>query len=171
MTLPVTDREFWLNRILTAFAKGLELHKCIYITDYKTWNDIQNTTAGLLRRIIHDGCWLLDAGCGYGALYDCLKQHPANNSIRYTGIDLSPDLIEIAKIRNPEGNFIAADITRTEYKDDYFDVAICRSVEGMLHDNCPTETANEFVSTVTRMSKVTIFMEYGDLLNFKRISK
>jgi len=46
---------------------------------------------------------VLDLGCGDGILYSLFFE---NNGFDYTGIDISPDMIQQAKEKNPKGNFI-----------------------------------------------------------------
>jgi len=50
------------------------------------------------------GISVLDIGCGQGDFYNYLLKR--NNTIQYTGIDVSPEMIKIAKEKNPNANFI-----------------------------------------------------------------
>jgi len=54
-----------------------------------------------------DGCSVLDVGCGFGDLYGYLLDRGLH--INYTGVDLSPDFIDIARITYPDAAFIMAD--------------------------------------------------------------
>jgi 2-polyprenyl-3-methyl-5-hydroxy-6-metoxy-1,4-benzoquinol methylase len=54
-----------------------------------------------------EGCSVLDVGCGFGDLYEYLCRNGVN--VDYTGVDLSPDLLEIARQRHPDVRFISAD--------------------------------------------------------------
>jgi 2-polyprenyl-3-methyl-5-hydroxy-6-metoxy-1,4-benzoquinol methylase len=59
---------------------------------------------------------LLDVGCGTGAMIEATKPR------RATGIDISPDMVEIAKARlktHPEYTFLAADITKFKAAETY----------------------------------------------------
>jgi trans-aconitate methyltransferase len=51
---------------------------------------------------------ILDVGCGMGDFFPLLRQH-FNNFI-YTGIDIVPDFIDIAKERFPEATFLKTNI-------------------------------------------------------------
>ncbi len=51
---------------------------------------------------------ICDFGCGFGDLYDFLVKKFSN--IHYTGIDISPKLIEEAKRQHPDLTFILGDI-------------------------------------------------------------
>jgi SAM-dependent methyltransferase len=54
-----------------------------------------------------EGCSVLDVGCGFDDLYKYLCRNGID--VDYTGIDLSPDFVEIARQRHPDATFIAAD--------------------------------------------------------------
>lgn len=58
------------------------------------------------------GCDVLDIGCGFGDLYDFIRERGAAN-VRFTGTDLNPALIEAAKRRYPDASFHATtDLTQ-----------------------------------------------------------
>lgn len=52
------------------------------------------------------GCSILDIGCGFGDLLDCVIQSGATD-VRYTGTDLNPALIEVAQKKHPAASFHA----------------------------------------------------------------
>ena len=54
-----------------------------------------------------DGCSVLDVGCGFGDFYEYLRRRGI--AVDYTGVDLCPDLLEIARRRHPDARFVAAD--------------------------------------------------------------
>lgn len=54
-----------------------------------------------------NGSTVLDIGCGFGDLFDYLKMIGSN--VTYTGIDIVPVLIETAKLRHSDGEFILGD--------------------------------------------------------------
>jgi SAM-dependent methyltransferase len=161
MPLRVTTQEFWRTRIWEVVASGLELHQIIYRTDIRNWNNIQYDTAKLLRGILPTSCRLLDAGCGYGALYEVLHAVPHFANVQYTGLDLSEDLIGIAKIRYPNAIFKQCRLEDADYPADHFDYTVFRSVEGMLNDNGHSTSWTIAFDNVKRMSKNIILIEYG----------
>lgn len=171
MNLPVTLTEFWRHRILKAFATGKDLHTCIYDIDYATWVSIQELTVTNLKKIVPLDSTLLDAGCGYGAVAGYLKACAAMRTVKYTGVDLSPELIEIAKIRSPSSTFLVKDLRSTDYETDQFDFALVRSVEGMLDDNCTEVGSKAFMVEVSRIAKTVIVMEYGSVSDYKLLRK
>lgn len=57
-----------------------------------------------------DGCRILDIGCGLADFYGWLKS--AEISVDYTGIDLTPDMINMARARYPEITLQTADFCK-----------------------------------------------------------
>ncbi len=62
----------------------------------------------IARLIDYSGLSVLDLGCGTGALYRTLTSKFHN--IRYTGIELVPEIASAASSRHPEAEFIAGTI-------------------------------------------------------------
>jgi SAM-dependent methyltransferase len=156
---PVMTAEFWRNRILKAISTGKELHTTVYETDPSTWRKIGYKTYKLLDKHLRAGDRFLDAGCGYGAVYDFMDRW---TNIKYTGVDISPDLIEMAKTRYPSGNFLVADLRQLPFEDQSFDLAFCRSVRGMIIDNLGEETWHQMETELLRVAKQLLTAEYGD---------
>ncbi len=67
---------------------------------------------------------LLDAGCGTSPMISLLsKKYPDKH---YTGLDLTPAMIEQAKAKNlPNATFVVGDCENFPFGDDSFDVIIC----------------------------------------------
>jgi SAM-dependent methyltransferase len=74
---------------------------------------------------------VLDAGCGNGRLYELLK----DKKVEYTGLDLSDELIAIARRQHPEVRFTVGNILELPYPSGTFDVIFCIAT---LH-HLPTE--------------------------------
>lgn len=67
---------------------------------------------------------LLDAGCGPAPMVQLLaEQYP---DAHYTGIDLTPKMIELARAKNlPNADFVVGDCENLPFEDNSFDVVIC----------------------------------------------
>ena len=67
---------------------------------------------------------LLDCGCGTAPMLTLLqKKHPDKH---YTGIDLTPEMIEVAKAKNLPGvELVVGDCEKLPFPDNSFDAVIC----------------------------------------------
>ena len=67
---------------------------------------------------------LLDVGCGTGPMIELLaKEYPDR---RYTGLDLTPKMIEVAKAKRlPNAEFFVGDSENLPFADESFDAVIC----------------------------------------------
>lgn len=161
--LPVDTSAFWKGRIYNAVATGKELHTIIYNTDYEDWRRIYNETSELLKQHIRAGEKLLDAGCAYGPLFDCF-QRPED----YWGIDISPDLIEIGRIRHPNIRLEVGDLRHLpQFTDKFFDFVVCRSVEDMIKENLSDSLWEEMSTELKRVGKKLLLMEYTNPVTCK----
>lgn len=78
---------------------------------------------------------VLEVGCGFGRVGRAIMKHYPD--VAYTGIDVSPDLIEAARKRLPDAELIVADLATWE-SDRQWDVVVSVSVLGHL---LPTDIA------------------------------
>ena len=157
-TLPVMTEEFWRERLFDVISHGRDLHQVIYHTDYEVWKKVQDNTEALLRGIVVSGTKVLDAGCGYGSAYEALCL-----DAKYIGIDLSPELVRIAKTRHPHVDFRVGNLTSLpEFEDGYFEVCLCRSLRGMILINLGLEVWKNIERELKRVAKRLYLVEYGD---------
>jgi ubiquinone/menaquinone biosynthesis C-methylase UbiE len=77
--------------------------------------------------IIPPGASVLDVGCGTGDLLRALKPR------RGVGIDLSPRMVEIARGKHPALEFVAGDVERFDFQEQ-FDYILLSDVVGHLDD-------------------------------------
>jgi len=105
-------------------------------TRYSAWPEFN-----LFNKYLNKGEKILDLGCGNGRLLDFLK----DKNIIYTGVDNSEKLIEIAKIKNPQANFLAADSLNLPFQDNYFDkifsIAVLHHIPSVYFRKCFMEEA------------------------------
>jgi len=156
---PVCDPKFWGRRILSSRESGREMHTAIYDIDPETWSEIQRQTRNALLVHVKPGDRVLDAGCGYGALADCLQ-----SSAEYVGVDSSPDMIDLARLTHPDRSFMVADLTDlATIKDGYFNWAVLRSVRDMIQDNAGEDVWDRIDKEVRRVARRVMIIEYESL--------
>ncbi|MBQ7147526.1 MAG: class I SAM-dependent methyltransferase [Pseudobutyrivibrio sp.] len=67
---------------------------------------------------------LLDCGCGTGPMISLL--HEKDSTKHYTGLDITPKMIEVAKAKNLMGvDWVVGDCENLPFEDNSFDVIIC----------------------------------------------
>ena len=86
-------------------------------TRFYVWKDIAKETENFDLKDKK----VLDLGCGNGRLCEFLTKKGAI----YTGLDLSPKLISIAKKSYPNATFRVGSLLRTPFKDNEFDYIYC----------------------------------------------
>lgn len=89
------------------------------------------------------GTRLLDIGCGSGYA----ARMAATLGATVTGIDITPGLIEIARERVPEGDFIVADMDELPLGDACFDAAVAFNAFQFADD--PAQAVREAARVVT----------------------
>lgn len=81
-----------------------------------------------------NGKRILDYGCGKGDFYGFLKER--NIHVNYTGTDINPRLIELARRKYPECAFRVFDIEEEPLKEAFHYIFLCgvfnNSVEGVM---------------------------------------
>jgi SAM-dependent methyltransferase len=66
---------------------------------------------------------ILDFGCGKGDFYGFIKEKGI--SIHYCGIDVNESLVELAKSKYPEAEFIVMDIEESGFERDFDIIFVC----------------------------------------------
>lgn len=93
---------------------------------------------------------VLDVGCGYGRL---LTMMPTYWKGPYCGVDVSPDLIAVARILYPGRRFVVGDCTRLDEADGVFDVAVAVWLKTMLCENGLAETWERVHAEMHRVAR------------------
>jgi len=89
---------------------------------------------------------VLDVGCGSGRVYDFFAEY----NVEYTGLDISKELIKIAKNNYPKANFMVGDATKLPLKDNGFDIVISIAT---IHHIPTRELRNKAVYELYRVCK------------------
>ena len=104
---------------------------------------------------LRPGSRLLDVAAGPGAV----AAEAANRGARPIGIDLSPQMIELARRLHPAIDFHEADVERLPFADDTFDAVVCAF--GLGHFPRPEVAVAECVRTLLPGGRVA-FSWWGD---------
>lgn len=74
---------------------------------------------------------ILEVGCGTGLIYQRLVPNLIPSS-RYVGVDVSDKMLDIARRRFPEGQFLRGDGYELAFDNGAFDVVLCFEVLGHI---------------------------------------
>jgi ubiquinone/menaquinone biosynthesis C-methylase UbiE len=132
-----------------------------------TYRDFFTPVTALAVRSLLDAAWvrpamnLLDVAAGPGVL-----AAEANAlGIEYTGIDLSPGMIELAKTSYPGIEFHVADVEHMPFDDASFDAVVCNF--GLGHFPNPEASVTECVRILKAGGRIAL--SWWDDLNKQRI--
>lgn len=162
MTVPIEDPEFWKERIYSVVAQNRPIHQIIYNDSSALWEHVQEETMYNLKKQVRSAWKVLDAGCGFGGVLECLEK--ANIEVDYTGVDLSPDLIRIANLRHrvePERGgrrFLVGDLRSLPFPNSQFDIVIARSVEGPIKGNVGYDVWDKMLIEMRRVCKYRVLL-------------
>ena len=96
---------------------------------------------------------VLEIGCGSGRL----AEYFINSKHNYTGIDLSLDMVNLSKARNPKGQFIQANIT---------DFNLNKTVESILITGRTTSYLDTNKILINALKSICNNLEHNGLLCF-----
>jgi ubiquinone/menaquinone biosynthesis C-methylase UbiE len=149
---PVNKREFWKDRIEK--AKNGREHYSVFISSEPMWMDINRKHREILDKEIKETDNVIDLGCAYGRSSEMVKG-------QYTGIDFSPDFIEIARKKYPDKRFVLGSLKKLPFEDKEFDVGFMVSVKAMIISNLGNKEWDIMQKECERVCKKLLILEYG----------
>lgn len=110
------------NLSIKEFTKAAEVYDSGHAGVYEMCKDDYPPVLEELKKYQFQN--LLDVGCGTGPMIELLvKEFPDRN---YTGIDLTPRMIEVAQAKNlPYTRFLVGDSENLPFTENTFDAVIC----------------------------------------------
>ena len=155
----VMSPEFWKERI----SNSNHLRESVYICDDFDWQSINEHHYKVLKNTINVKTdKVLEAGCGYGRWSPLFK--------KYTGVDISPDFISLAKENYPlhKENFFCYDLRKLPFEDNSFDWCFTISTKEMIIREVDTKTWDEIEKEVLRVANKFLILEYSESLPSNR---
>ncbi|TLS66664.1 class I SAM-dependent methyltransferase [Mariprofundus erugo] len=108
-----------------------------YSTDALFWTSrgLQKQLFTVLAEVgVAAGDSVLDVGCGFGDLYSWLRGRKL--TVEYTGIDISPDILEIGMRMNPGLNLLCGELFDFDWPQASFDwLLLSGTLNWQLHDD------------------------------------
>ncbi len=105
------------------------------------WDDFK-----LFDRFVSEGDTVLDVGCGNGRLAEYLSE----KNIKFSGLDVSEQLINIAKQSHPNHAFVVGEATQLPFPDNSFDAVF---IIATLHHIPSQELRTKVIAEAYRVLK------------------
>jgi len=134
-------------------------------TRYSLWPELT-----FFRKYVQEGERILDLGCGNGRLFELFK----NKNVEYIGVDNVEKLIEIARKKYPEAEFLVGEALNLPFPDNYFAKVFSIAV---LHHIPSGEFRLQFLKEVRRVLKqegllvLTVWNLWRRTLSLKLLTK
>jgi len=123
------------KRIVDRHRDSLKRHGHHPNALYWSSREIQEIRFGVLAEIgIQSGDSVLDVGCGFGDFNSWIEG--LGRRVDFTGIDLSPDLIGVAKGKHPDARLLCGELFDFHFEPGEFDwVILSGALNEQLHDD------------------------------------
>lgn len=113
-------------RSVNDIAYSLPFSVDFYKKNRNKVEDVYESEKAFLCPVLKKSRSVLDVGCAAGGFYNVMKTLEPN--ISYTGIDISSEMIKVAKQTYPEAIFEVSDGVNLKYRDNEFDLVFCTGV-------------------------------------------
>lgn len=118
--------------IVSHYEQCLERHGANHLgMDWPNLSDLHKrlkVLLGVVRSTDGQVPRLLDVGCGVGLLLDYIKDHANENNYNYTGLDISANMVNEARRRHSEAEFVTRDILTQPLEDSSYDYIVMNGV-------------------------------------------
>lgn len=149
----VTTPAFWQQRM----AESPDARRIIWDGTDQQWDQMEKRHRELLERTVQPSWSVLDAGCGYGRL---LGMMPKLWHGFYVGLDVSPDLIQMARNHWPGKSFSVCDLTQPlPLWAPKFDIAVCVMLRHMLRTHAGEEVWQKVKANILQRADRMLCLE------------
>jgi ubiquinone/menaquinone biosynthesis C-methylase UbiE len=105
---------------------------------------------------------VLDVGCASGALISFLKS--CHSEWEYTGIDISKDLLNIARKKLPDVNWIeGSGINMPDFFTEQFDLVTCIGVLGIFDEIEARKLFDELIRSTKPGGEIIVFSQFNEM--------
>lgn len=122
-----------------------------YLKHRDNTKELYDSEKIFIKDALKNGGSVLDIGCAAGGFSKIVREY--NKNIEYTGVDISPQMISLAKKRFPNDKFYLCSGEKLDFPDNSFDTCICF---GVLH---MTERWKELLSEAWRICRGTLLFD------------
>lgn len=107
--------DFWANK-----------YEKLWVQKYSLSPTRRDIIKEIKKMLEHNKAYkVLDMGCGTGQLIVDMQKEFKDYNIKYTGVDISSKMIEIAKSKDSQTTYYNCSVEDFSILDKYFDIVIC----------------------------------------------
>ena len=153
------------KRIVDRHRDSLKRHGYHPNALYWSSREIQEVRFRVLAEIgIKSGDSVLDVGCGFADFKSWMKGQ--GRDICYTGVDLSPDLIRVAREKHPDAVLHCGELSDFDFASASFDwVVLSGALNEQLHDD--GVYAHKIISSMFELCRVGLAFNLLDARSLK----
>jgi ubiquinone/menaquinone biosynthesis C-methylase UbiE len=96
----------------------------------------------------------LDIGCGGGIQYAALSDFFSDKEWQYTGVDITPKMLNFARKSFPDARFDLGDAADLDYQDEEYDVCVIRHVL----EHHPLNNGEKILHEALRIAKNAVLL-------------
>lgn len=118
-----------VKEILSEYYKDKikESHPDYLVHGWESPQAVEERFSVLFQNVDLQGKCMLDVGCGVGTLFGEIRKRKI--SCEYLGIDLLPQMVALARQRQPQGSFLVTDLLEEQpFDEDCFDVVYASGI-------------------------------------------
>ena len=102
---------------------------------------------------------VLDVGCGFADLYDYLVAQGWKGA--YCGIDITPGLLSVAKVRHPDLDFRRVDITASDHNLERYDYVLASGLfNTKLKVGCNRDHIKCALQNMFRLARIAVCVDF-----------
>lgn len=158
MSEDIANPAYWKDHLYRA-QKFTELHHSIFRCPLETWMKIEAKHKQIIAQHVGNTDSVLDCGCGYGRL---LTMMPKDWEGGYLGVDISPDMIDLAREWHSGRQFVISDLRNLQWIGHKYEWAILISMRPMIRRNMGDEVWEQIKKQIRQHANKLIFLEYDE---------
>lgn len=142
-----------------------------YAKEYtQKWGDVSNSAKELIlvASMLPNNANIIDLACGPGNVSGYIKS--LRSDVHITGIDISPNMIDIAKTKLPKEKFCVADIKKYSLEKDFYDCVICAFGLPFLTETEIEKLLQNIFNSLKKDGIAYLSAMKGDLEGFEKTS-
>ena len=157
MSEPIFVPSYWERRLAAGIDRE-RIHTAVWEIPLDAWKEMHEQHTAFISRHVLPTESVLDAACGWGRLISVM---PTWWRGRYAGVDITPLMVQMAKLNYPDIDFRVIDLRAPLPAEESYDWAICVGLRDMVLQNAGGEAWDTIERHLQRACKKIMCLEIG----------